>query len=157
MSRAHAVDVYTAKFTRFCHNSITSATRQPWRTPHFLHSPLSFSPPSVTLHSLTVSIKCRVCVKRAALVPLPVLLRGSELCERTPLRKQGVTVNTIRTANSVWFGLLDANIQRSVLLWHVSKIPRAHVIYLTLNNFLFFFSVLRWQTIPDAKSMFVLW
>lgn len=50
---------------------------------------LSLSPVSVTVHSFTVSIKCRVCVQRAALVLLPVLLRGSELCERALLRKQG--------------------------------------------------------------------
>lgn len=120
-SLPHTVDVY--KVT--CTEKSTFCTLQP-QTHNFsiqtgmVNSKHPFSlflfPLSVTLRSLTVSIKCCVCVKRAALVLLPALLRGSELCERTLLRKQGVTVNTIRTANSVWFGFLDANIQRTVLL-----------------------------------------
>lgn len=52
-------------------------------------------------------------VERGTLVLLPLLIRGSELCERTLLRKRGVTVNTISAASS-GFAFLDANIQRRV-------------------------------------------
>lgn len=58
----------------------------------------------VTLGLLTVSANT-VCKRAAAAVVVPVLLRGSEVCEKDPCEE---TVNSIQTAFSVRFGFLNA-------------------------------------------------